>query len=64
MLKELDRERLQISESMVETFIESEFGNVDADKSGTLSLSEFSGYVTSMASWMRAELMERAHHKN
>ena len=64
MLEELDRERLQLSETLMHRFIESEFSKTDTDASGALDLREFTGYVTQMTSWMREELMVTAHHKN
>ena len=59
MLKELDRERLQVSGAMIERWIDDEFDKVDEDGSQSVSLPEFSAYVTSMTRWMRDERRRR-----
>ena len=56
MLSELDRERLQLSETLMARFIEAEFETADTDQSGGLDQKEFTAYVTKMASWMRGTL--------
>ena len=64
MLKELDRETLQVSEGLVDKFVTSEFAKSDTDGDRKLTLQEFTVYVTDMTRWMRAELLEQTHHKN
>ena len=54
----------QVSEALVEKFVASEFDKADSDGSGSISLSEFTAYVTDMTRWMRSELLAQTHHKN
>ena len=45
MLKELDKDKLQVSETLIERYVESEFAKVDADASGGISYDEFVEYA-------------------
>ena len=45
MLKELDKDKLQVSETLIERYVESEFPKVDADASGGISYDEFVEYA-------------------
>ena len=64
VLKDLDSERLQVSASLVDKFVASEFHKTDTDGSGGISFDEFTTYVTDMTRWMRAELIAQTHHKH
>ena len=45
MLKELDKDKLQVSETLIERYVESEFAKVDSDASGGISYDEFVEYA-------------------
>jgi len=64
MLLELDRDKIQCSEKLLEKFVDVEFPDLDKDNSGGLTLNEFTDYVTSMTRFMRDELLTLANHHN
>jgi hypothetical protein len=52
MLKELDKDKLQVSETLIERYVESEFAKVDSDASGGISYDEFVEYAAQLlAQW-------------
>ena len=57
LFKDLNLEALGCSDVVVENFLQSEFLRLDKDASAGLDLHEFTSYVTSMARWMRQELL-------
>ena len=49
MLKELDKDKLQVSETLIERYVESEFAKVDSDASGGISYDEFVEYAAQLS---------------
>ena len=49
MLKELDKDKLQVSDTLIERYVESEFAKVDADASGGISYDEFVEYPAQLS---------------
>ena len=64
IIKDLNLERLQCSELLIERFVEAEFCLLDTDGSGGIDLHEFTEYVTSMTRWMREELTFEANPRS
>jgi len=58
LLKNLDRTKLEVSEDMIERFVQTELKSADADLSGKLDVVEFCEYISKLSRWARKELLE------